>query len=210
MLGPSLGEIDYLRGWRDDFLGDSLAGQYTTTISGAGDVTLMDDIHGGVCRIRGTTAVGNYALFWLGNNADGYSTLGADPGWVQLWYGYIGSTADIRHRMGAKDVANNNLIWFGANTVVGGNWILQVRSGGGAWETYDSGIPIDTGCHWFAMEAYPTTNRKVDVYMDGNLIAYVDSANVPATIVTPFIFCETRVAGSKAFYCDTWAVIPRA
>src|SRR4030042_640258 len=84
MLGISLSEMDYLRGWKDDFLGDAIADQYDVTdVVGAGSgIDLWDGLHGGQVRLGAGAAAGRYAALWLGTSGGANDSLCANPGFV--------------------------------------------------------------------------------------------------------------------------------
>lgn len=207
-IGASLGELDYLRGWKDDFLGDALHEQYTIqTVGGA--VALQNQV-GGVVRMIANVAggPGNYARLWLGDAADGYATLDVDEGWIQMGRLQISDTTTIQANMGARDAAGNNLIDVGYDSVVGANWILRTRTGGGAINTVDSGQAADTDYHWFVLPvSLVSAVRTADFYLDGSLVAST-TTSVPAIALTP-VLTAVQTGGNRALRADVWNVIPR-
>ena len=95
-----------LRGWRDDFLGDSLHEQYTPVSAGAGSSgALQDNAHGGIYRLTSGPAAGRYHYLWLGNAVDGFDTLDADYGWVQIVRMAVSATTNFSGIFGARDAA---------------------------------------------------------------------------------------------------------
>lgn len=206
-LGISLGELDYLRGWKDDFFGDALADQYTVAVN-AGGVILRDTYHGGHIRIRANAGIGNWARLWLGDAVGGYDTLDADEGWVQIARARFYDDTNCTMLFGATDVTiNNDSIWAGN---IAGTWQLRCTSGG-VTTTVNSGIAVDVNNqHWHVIDAYPTdAGRQVDYYLDGTPIASC-TTNVPTVFITPIWYVLNNDAGDlKQVGLDYWAVIPR-
>lgn len=211
-LGVSLGELDYLRGWKDDFLGDALHEQYTTEFAGVNSIvaTLWPDAHGGWVNLQSGDGAGRYSRLWLGDAVDGYATLDADEGWVQIVRMKISHTTNIAAEFGAWNSTTNDVILAGINTpVVAANWSIITRTGGGAVNSVDSGEAADTDWHWHVLDVYPITGgRQVDYFVDGNLIA-TTTVSVPIIPITPIVRCYSAAAAIRTNDLDYWAVIPR-
>ena len=202
-LGVTLTELDYLRGWKDDFLGDFLADQYSTVVTGAGAAALVGGAHGGIYGVSANAGIGNAVHLWLGDAVDGHTTLDADEGWVQLIY-WWGDYALCGAQFGVTDAAYNNFILCGAENAA--NWVVRTRTGGGGISTGDSGIAADGSPHWMACVA---STGRVDLFIDGSL-AVTAIANVPVAVLTPLVFVYNYSAiAAKTRYIDYWAVIPR-
>jgi len=211
MLGISLSEMDYLRGWKDDFLGDQPADQYDVTdVVGAGSsITLLDAAHGGQIGLRAGDDPGRYARLWLGASAGGYNTLDADEGWVQIGlikYPFLNT--DVVHMMGAAATpAFGGYIQVGLDTAIGANYIIQCFDG--VLTTTDSGVAVDNAWHWHVADVYPITGgRQVDYYLDAAPIAS-QTTNVPAVVCTPYGITYNRGDAVRRSDWDYWAVIPR-
>lgn len=210
-LGASFGELDYLRGWEDDFFGRAVHPQYLVEIVGAGStVTFLTPFHGGALRLTSGPAAGRYARLWLGDGADGYATLDADYGWVQITRMAISHTTNLAINFGAMNSTGNDYIFAGINTtVVAANWSLLTRTGGGALNNVDSGVAADTDWHWHVLDVFPITGgRQVDYYIDGSLIA-TTTVSVPIIVLTPIVYCYSAAAAIRNVDLDYWAVIPR-
>lgn len=198
-----------LRGWRDDFLGHVLRDQYTTETVGGGACTLQDDRHGGQVRFRAGATANDYHRLWLGDAADAYATLDADEGWVQISRSKLVDVVDVRAWMGATDFAENDAIRCGMSSAVGPNWLLETRTGGGAWNIVDSGVAADTDWHVHRLEANPTlAGRQVDYYLDGARIA-TTIVSVPTIWITPVLQCQTLANDFTVLWVDYWDVIPQ-
>uniref|UniRef100_A0A6M3M4R2 Uncharacterized protein n=1 Tax=viral metagenome TaxID=1070528 RepID=A0A6M3M4R2_9ZZZZ len=209
-LGISLSEMDYLRGWRDDFLGLAIHEQYTA-VSGVGSGGGLASVHGGVYVLAAGAAAGAYHHLWLGNAADGYATLDADLGWVMMANFNVSQTTSIAGDFGARDAASNNIIRAGLNTtVVAANWSIVTRTGGGAINSVDSGIPADINRHWHVLNVYPITGglRQVDYSLDGTQIA-TTIVSVPTIVLTPIVTIYAVLAAARAMGLDFLGVIPR-
>jgi len=209
MLGISLSEMDYLRGWKDDFFGDALFTGYFGALNLGGGAALQS-IHGGVERLSAAAAAGSYFRLWIGNPAGiGADTLDADEGWVMLVRMRISSTTNIYARVGARDNAGNNVVDVGANIGGGANWYLTTRVGGAAYQYADSGVASDTDWHWHVIDVKPITggNRQADYFLDGTFRA--SSTNVAAVNLTPLAFCQAAAVAAKDLDLDFWGVIPR-
>lgn len=209
-LGISLSELDYLRGWRDDFFGDSLHPQYSTVANLGGTGALQDPAHAGIYRLNSAAAVGSSFGLYLGG---GYDTLDADRGWVQFVRCRIRATTDILAIFAAVLTAGAaNFIQPCIDTGVNANWRFRIRTGGGAVTHVDSGVAADTDWHWHAIPAYPPSagNRQVDHYLDGRLInSYAVTANIPGAVMEPFNHCQSLAVVTKQLDIDTWILIPR-
>ncbi|HUV65518.1 MAG TPA: hypothetical protein VMW24_16595 [Sedimentisphaerales bacterium] len=206
------GEIDALRGWKDDFFGDVLKDQYTAVSNGAGSGgALQNNAHGGVYRLTAGAGAGFYHYLWLGDAADGFATLDADLGWVMMGRFSISHTTSIAGDFGAIDSASNNVILAGMNTTaVANNWLLQTRTGGGVVNSVDSGVAADTNPHWHVLDVKPITGglRQVDYFLDGAQIA-TTAVSVPIVVLTPIVRCYAVAAAARNNDLDFWGVIPR-
>lgn len=206
------GELDVLRGWKDDFLGDSLAPQYTTWVIGAGGSTTLLAAHGGVVRLRVDVALNDFQNLVLGDAADNYTTLDADEGWVMYWRAQIPSLADLQATAGGYLVGGaSDHIYAGFRVdVSAANWILRCSDGAGTTNV-DTGVAADTNYHWHGLSAYVNGdgNRQADYKLDNTLIGST-TGNVTANLLTPMLLNVNRVGGAKRnFDIDFWAVIPR-
>lgn len=205
------GELDALRGWKDDFLGDQLADQYTAVSSGAGSSgALLNNYHGGAYLLTAGAGAGFFHYLWLGDAADGFATLDADIGWLMLARCRMSHITNIVGDFGALDSAHNNIIQAGISTAApAGNWLLVTRTGGGAVNNVNSGIAADTDTHWHALNVYPITGgRQVDYFLDGIQIA-TTTVSVPTIVLTPLARCRAVAAAARAVTLDYWGVIPR-
>ena len=208
------GEIDALRGWKDDFFGDSIHEQYTAVSAGAGSGgALQNNAHGGVYLLTAGATSGFYHYLWLGNAADGYATLDADLGWVQIAYlRHIdsGAAGNQQTTFGASNAAISRYIQAGINeVVVAGNWMIDCQDAAGR-TTVDSGVAYDSGWHWHVLSVYPITGggRQADYLLDGALIAS-NTANIFTDPITPIIRCYAQSANQRRLELDFWGVIPR-
>ena len=210
-LGISLGEIDYLRGWRDDFLGQSLDVKYTQVVMGVGsNITLRHEV-GGVVRMQSGGAATRYALLELGDGAGSYEPLDADYGWVQMGYLRLGSTADIYAGLYAYNSGGAELLVTGIRTdVVANNWIIRAHDGV-AFAHTDTGVAADTDWHLHIQHVYTTDvpGYQIDYWLDGRKIGS-QTVRVPTVLLAPGLISYT-VAGAavKNLYADIWNVIPR-
>jgi len=210
-LGGTLTELDYLRGWKDDFFGDLLQDQYAVAQIGGGSVTLVNNSHGGWAQILAAAGAANYTRLWLGNAADGFATLDADYGWTMLVRMALESVVSVSVTIGSMNSTLNDFIFCGFDSsALGGRWNISVRTGGGAVAQVDSGIASDAATHMHRIDVYPITGgRQVDYYLDGNRIAFSTHASIPPAVLTPLIRVYNRGAATRSAYPDYWAVIPR-
>jgi len=213
-LGIALGEMDYLRGHKDDFFGDQIADQYTSVANGVGSfVVLLDAVHGGAVSLTSGPGVGRFAQLWLGDAADGHDSLSADPGYVIIGYHALSDGGNISGRVGVSNAAKDRYLLVGADTAVGGNWYLWCRAGAlpAGLTTVDSGIAIDTDYHWHVIDVYPTsTGRRADYYLDGAPVATsITNIEAAAFVRTPFVECLSPGAWMRAVALNYWAAIPR-
>lgn len=198
-----------LRGWRDDFLGDVIADQYSTTLAGGATVNYpgtAGGAHGGDVRFR-VAAAGDEGCLYLGTQADTYRTLNTASGWLMICRMRVSSIAgSFNAAFGVRDNANNNIILGGLNQVslASNNWAILTRSGGGAVAGNASAIVADINYHVFKLEA---TAGRLDLYVDGTY-AVTRTANVPAGVLTPYIVAYTNVVVTRDLYVDFWDVIP--
>jgi len=206
------GEIDALRGWKDDFLGDVIADQYTAVSNGAGSGgALLNNAPGGFYQLTAGAGVGFFHQLWLGDAADGFATLDADEGWVMMARFSLSHTTTIAGEFGVRDLAYNNTIDAGLNVgFLANNWIIKTRTGGGAINTVDTGVVADVSLHWHVLDVYPITGglRQVDYFLDGARIA-TTTISVPIAVLTPYVQSYATAAAVRRVYLDFWAVIPR-
>lgn len=213
-IGVPLGEIDYLRGHKDDFFGDFLRDEYDTEITGAGSIvaTLVNGAHGGWVNLHAGAGAGRRSILWLGDQVRGYATLGADEGWTQIIRMKCSAVTDATLIFGVfdQDGLAQDLIVVGYLTPNSAtNWVIVTRTGGGAVNVEDSGVAADTDWHWHALNVFPITGgRQVDYFLDGARIA-TTITDVPAQIITPLIRAQAGVAATRELDVDFWAVIPR-
>lgn len=206
-FGPKLDIYDVMRGHQDDFFGRALHPAYQIELNN-GVIDLPDGEHGGRVRLRAYTGVTNWAVLWLGDNLGGYDTLRADEGWVMLAEMEHSDSETCTLVFGAMDsTKSQNRIWAGNFS---GTWRLRCTSGG-ADTTVSSGISVDVGVtQLHALDVYPTaTGRQADYYLDGALIASVDT-NVPTVPMTPSFYTYNGDASdAKEQFCNFVRVIPR-
>lgn len=205
--GVVLTVADLMRGWKDDFLGDSLHEQYTNVIN-LGVIDLRDAEHGGAVRLRAWAGVGSWVRLWLGDAAGGYDTLDADEGWIQIARVRHFDNASCTMVFGACDSTTSvDRIWAGN---ISGTWRLRCTSAG-ATTTIDSGIAVDTTAyHWHVLKVFPIIGgRQADYYLDGDLIASC-TTDVPTVFITPIWYVYNNdAADAKEVFLDFWGVMPR-
>ena len=210
-LGISLSEMDYLRGWKDDFFGDVIADQYSTTVAGGASVNYpgtAGGAHGGDIRLSTPAAAGAEATLYLGTQADTYRTLATANGWVLICKMRVSSVAgNLNAYFGVRDNANNNIIGAGLFQAGLGsnNWAILTRSGGGAIAGNASTIVADTNYHVLCLVATP---GRLDLYVDGGY-AVTRTVNVPAGVLTPQISIYVNAAIARNMFADYWITIPR-
>lgn len=201
-IGVTLTELDYLRGWKDDFFGGSLHEQYSIAANLGGFGAFSDGAHGGVYRLFTGAANGSYFFLYLGG---GFETLDPDEGWVMGTRMKISSTASLYGDFGAIGPAWNNTILAGIDTgLVANNWYIQSRRAG-VRTFIDTGVAADTGWHWHWLEV---RTNLIKYFLDGNLIA-TKTDNVPTISLQPIVKCGSYAAAEKRLDLDTWIVIPR-
>lgn len=207
-LGVTLAELDYLRGWKDDFFGDAIDARYASSIVGVGSgLSLVDGAHGGWLRLTAGPAAARYAYLWLGDAIGGQDTLDADEGWIQISRMKLSHTTNFLAMFGVYNAALAHYIQAGYSSAVGANWLLR-GSDGAPWNNAST-VAADTDWHWHVLNVYPITGgRRVDYYLDGSLIAS-QTANVPATVLTPILISYSLGAAARSMDVDYWAVIPR-
>jgi len=206
-FGPWMTWEDYLRGHKDDFLGDLIQDEYTQNTNAGGTIALQDGAHGGVVRLACAAGAGSYAYLWLGDAAGGYDTLDADEGWVMAMRACIQATTNALNFFGVYNVALGHYIEAGFYSVSGANWFLR-GSDGAAWSV--QGVTAaDTDWHRHALEVRPHAGgRRVRYYVDGN-IEVERTANIPATVLTPLLGVYVIGATARWMDVDVWDTIPR-
>ena len=205
------GEIDALRARVDDFVGDSMHEQYSTTVVGGASVSYpgtAGGAHGGDIRLSTPAAAGAEATLYLGAQADTYRTLATANGWVMICRMRVSSVAgNFNAYFGTRDNLNNNIIGAGLfqATGLGNNWGILTRLGGGAVAGNVSTIVADTNYHVLKLEATP---GRLDLYVDG-AYAVTRTVNVPAGVLTPQISVYVNAAVARDQYVDYWITMPR-
>lgn len=196
------GELDVLRGWKDDFLGKAFHEQYTVDPIGAGSsIALVDSAHGGWARLTSGPDAGDQAFLWLD-----MKTLDTDEGFIQICRGRISHSTSVFFNPGAAWVAaTNDYCEVLCNTDWTNNWMIASDNGTGAVTWVDSGVPIDTGWHWHCLIA---SVGRLEHWLDGSLIN-VKTDKVPTVVMTPFIRCRRRAAVVRWADVDYWGVIPK-
>lgn len=209
-LGIEIGYLEMMRGFKDDFLGDALHEQYTPVSVGAGSGgALQNNFHGGAYRLTAGATNGFYHQLWLGNAVDGFATLDADLGWIQIARFALSHTTTITGDFGAIDAASNNIILAGLNTTWSANWSLITRIGGGGVNVVDTGVAPDTNPHEHVLNVYPDAGaRRVDYWLDGDKIA-TTTVSVPTAVITPIARCWALAAAARDNDLDFWGVTSR-
>jgi len=207
------GELDVLRGWKDDFLGDSLHEQYTTQLVG-GAVNLPATAggdHGGIIGFRTNAGANNFARLWLGDAANSYASLDADEGWLMFvrMKVNVSIAGNFHVALGARNVAGTRVARCGIHSwVIANNWSIEGTDGLGTTRT-DTLVAFDTDWHWHVLDVYPIIGaRQIDYWLDGSLIGS-HATNVPTDILTPYISVYNIDAAARSIDVDVWAVIPR-
>lgn len=200
------------RGWRDDFLGDQIQDEYFQETSGAGSaIALVDGLHGGAVNLLSGPASTRYARLWLGDNADGFDTLDADEGYIQIVRmrindvsaGNFDTSIRTSNAAGTRAILTGLNIWLDAT-----NWVIQCTDAAGNSSTVTDAA-FDTNWHWHRIEVYPTsTGHEVDYFLDGALIGQ-HTTNVPTDILTAFLLVYSGGAVARNADFDYWGVIPR-
>lgn len=212
IVGAPLGEIDLLRGHRDDFFGDLLRDEYTPqTVGGGSLVTLQDAAHGGWVRLTADTADGNSAALYLGSAAGGFDSLDADDGWVMFWRMRANQLTNIQATAGVYSVGGNDFLYAGFRSdISAANWMIRCVAGGVA-TNIDTGVAADTGWHWHTLFVRAITGgRQVDYWVDGAPIG-TNTVNVSGVIMEPVLFCVNRggAAPARTADFDMWRPTPR-
>jgi len=204
-FGPWMTWEDYLRGWKDDFLGDAIDAKYSTSFAGAGTISLQNNMHGGVIRLLTGALVNDYSALRLAQN---YNTLQAQSGWVMFVRARVDETTNRIYRFGAGDFgAWNNYITAAVDTALANpNWYLRTRTGGGALNDVDSGVAADTDWHWHGLEIY---QDYAGHYLDGIRINQTAIAIPNAAFIEAFMYVLTTAAIAKSTHVDAWNTIPR-
>ena len=210
LIGCPLGELDYLRGHKDDFFGDLLRDEYTSSVNGVGSfIVLLDAAHGGQVSLTAGPGSGRYARLWLGDAADGYDTLDVDDGWVMIVRMKNNTSGGAwAIQFGAADAAGARYNRAGINTLVSAaNWMVQTNNG--AAGSTVSAVAFDTNWHWHTISAYPITGGyQIDYWLDGGLIVS-HTTNIEANARTPYLEVYSLDATLRSANIDFWAVIPR-
>jgi len=199
------------RGWRDDFLGDSLHEQYDTALNN-GTVALVGGKHGGWVRCTAGVGNGDYGVLILGSvGAPEYYTLDIDYGWEQTWRMELDSVTNINAGALAFEWTNQYRIFCGLRTDIHAtNWIIRCINAAGNSFT-DTGVAADTDPHVHWMVAYPTlTGHRVDYFLDGALIGS-HTTNIYNGFLHPMLWCVNRGGSGtdRIAEFDYWDVIPK-
>lgn len=200
-----------LRGWQDDFLGQSLDVRYTQDLVGATSTITLGPRLNGQVRLRTDTNVNDRAWLRLGDFGDGYLALDADEGFTMVMRAYTEDVVGAYQVMHAYDVGAGDYIAVGVHTGdVPGNWMIRCSDGVGSFT--DSGVALDTDWHVHRMDVYPdptTGGHRVDYFLDSELIAY-QTTNIPTGLLTPGLLSMVLVGGDrKLVYIDYWRVEPK-
>lgn len=190
-----------LRGWRDDFLGDSIHEQYTAVSNGAGSGgALQNNAHGGVYRLTAGAGAGFYHRLYLGDAAGNYNTLDCDYGWTMIARMELSSiAANVQASIGALA---GDFVQVGYDGATSANWLVWTRVGGVGASTA-SAVAADTDPHVHRIMA---SAGRIDYWLDGALIA-THTASVPIIPMTPFCHAYSS-GGTISLDLDYWAVIP--
>jgi hypothetical protein len=200
-----LTDYPWLRGWKDDFLGDQFCDQYDVSdkVGAGSSIYLIDGIHGGMTNIYSGNVANNYQSLWLGAAGGTNDTISADPGFLMIGnYAHFPLT-NLRTRFGTCNAAGNRRILLQADTSVSGNFILVTQDAGGT-TTVDSGVPLNAAWNWWALEAEPTV---VNLWLEGVIIA-TSTTHIPTDVLTPTVRCQSLDANAHWVTLDYWAVIP--
>lgn len=210
-LGISLSELDYMRGWRDDFLGHSLDVRYTSMVGGAGSTISLRNQVGGVVRVQSGGAATRYAVLELGDFAGGYEPCDADQGWVQIAYAKLDEITDIYAGLYAHNFGGLEIVFTGVRTdVVANNWIIRTHDGV-AFAHTDTGVPTDTDYHLHVQHVYPTDvpGYQIDYWLDGGIIGS-QTTRIPTVQLAPALLCYTIAgAATRQYRINFWNMIPR-
>jgi hypothetical protein len=210
--GPSLGEFGFLRGFFDDFLGDSLDARWNprTEAAARSSINLLAASHGGLAELLTGNVANDFARLDLGATVPAYTTdnLAVDPGFKLYVRCRLSSVAGILAdvfsitTIGVVDYH----IHFQADSTISGNWELRLNDGLGGPDLFvDSGVAYDTLWHEHSLEASP---GLVQHYLDGELINEA-TTNIPAVAMTACFRCLARAASSKYLRMDYAYVLPR-
>lgn len=206
-LGISLGEMDYLRGWRDDFLGHTLdPNRYTTEISGVGSsafVMTPATVPAGWIQGLAGPAAGRFSRLWLGNAADGFPALDADDGWAMVVRWQTNNITNASISFGAYESTGSRYCLGRYDSSVGANWLIASNDGAASTSAATFG-PVITTSYWMAMEVEADHAR-----LCVNGVEAVDKiTNIPHEILTPIIYVISR-GNATTLSVDYWRVIPR-
>ena len=206
-LGISLSEMDYLRAWRDDFLGNTLdANRYATAINGVGSVafvTTPGTVPAGWIQGSAGAGAGRYSRLWLGDAVDGLPSLDADAGWAMIVRWQTNNLTNAVIAFGAYDLGAGRYCLAQYDSAVGANWLITSRDGAASTTAAAFGPAINT-TYWMAMEVEADHAR-----LCVNGVEAVDKiTNIPHEILTPMIYVFSR-GNATTLSVDLWDVIPR-
>ena len=210
VLGLSLGEMDYLRGWKDDFHGHTIdPSRYAFDTAGVGSLSFRVNHLGfepsGWMRGTSGPGAGRYSRVWLGNAIDTRPSLDADFGWAMAVRWRIDVVGSSAMRFGAGNVGGTREIVAGYNSGLGANWIVTCTDGGGASTTAAAtGPAIDTS-YWMGLNV---TDTEVNLTLNGALIV-THTTNIPGDLLTPEIFVVSNAGNTVKLDVDVWGTMPR-
>lgn len=159
--------------WWDDFLGDQLQDEWSTTIVGAGTAAVVDAQTGGIVRLT-TGALTNNSTILDWNDIRSLHVdqkvtmeLRVKPNQLTQYYLYLELWED-----------NDNRIMFYSNNVGGADDWEGWCENNTVVTRIESGITVSAAYHVFRIECFPTD--EVHFYIDG-----VETANSPITTNIP-------------------------
>jgi len=205
--GPTLTLTDIMRGWSEDFQGDTLDPRLTLTTAGGGTGTLTDSSHGGVYYLTVPNTAGAYARLFLGSGAGGFSTIRMAPQYETIMLARMvpDRLGTGQAMIGAIEIGTSNLCQAGYSSAVSPNWIIWSRDSAGAQSSTPSAIPVDPST-WHKL-ALTINSTALTLHVDGAL-ACTHSTNLPSNYLEPYCQCY-RESGVLNVLLDFAAVIPR-
>ena len=181
----------------EDFIGTVVDPMWTTTINGAGNVSMLvgaNSVLGGAVRLQDTGVVGaNDAQLSLGTNRS-----------LSVPGGFLGSVANVRvgtvlagngarvrailHNAGAYGAVGD---WFGFefNAAANPNWRFKGTRAGGAVVDVNTGIAVVPGqFHFLAMA--PNILGGLDAYVDGVYVGSIAAASTSQVLLEPIFYVD--------------------
>lgn len=182
--------------WWDDFLGDQLKDEWSTSLVSGGTVAVVDQQTGGIVRLTSTnTDNSGAAMFW-----DVIRTLLVSKKVTIECRVRLSSTSNIFVCYALFFDTNNQIIFKYDTDDADTNWIIRCRNGG-AETVADSGVAPDTNYHVFRIECFPT--GEVHFYIDGVETANSPiTTNIPPDYLMPYITLRTRTTSIKSIDID--------